>query len=193
MSEELIGAAALTSRYLVAFLLLSAAIPKLADRTEFERAVRNYRLLPERIVSVFASWVPGIELTLAIALLVGLGVRFVAAVAALLLTAFALAVAANLARGREIDCGCQGSVAARRIGWGLVAGDVLLVGMALLAALRDPGTLAAYPLSASDAGPSSSESIALLVLAAALVLGWQIGGAALQLWRSAGPLVGTSR
>lgn len=182
MSEEFVGAAALTSRYVVAFVLLFAAIPKLADRREFERAVRNYRLLPERIVPAFAAWLPRTELVIAVALLLGLAAPIFAFLAAMLLLAFGSAVGINLIRGREIDCGCRGSVTARRIGWSLVFGDVALAALALFAAVRDPGALAVYSTASATTSLSVADALALLALAAVVVLGWQIAASSRDLW-----------
>lgn len=50
MSHELVDAAALTSRFVLAFVFLSAAVPKLFAAHEFERAVANYALLPRPLV-----------------------------------------------------------------------------------------------------------------------------------------------
>jgi hypothetical protein len=170
MSEELIGAAALTSRYVVAFVFLSAAIPKLADRQEFERAVRNYSLVPDRIVRTIAAWLPRVELTCAVALMLGVAVRLFAGVAAVLLLTFAAAISANLVRGRIIECGCQGSVASRRIGWGLVAGNVALAVMATAGAVFASETLSV--LSDADSTLPASDGIAYLIVASALVASW---------------------
>jgi len=169
MSEELIGAAALTCRYVVGFVLLAAAIPKLGERREFVRAVRNYGLLPRAFVAPVAAWLPRLELLCALALLLGVAVGFVAGVAAVLLGAFTVAIAVNLVRGRRIDCGCSGAVAPRQIGWALVVGDVVLAGMAASAALADPGvlTLVGEPSSSLTTG----DGVAIAMLASVLVLG----------------------
>lgn len=173
MSEELIGAAALTCRYVVALVLLTAAIPKLVARQEFERAVRNYALLPLPLVRPVAAWLPRLELTCGLALLLGIAVAPVAMASGALLAVFALAVAVNLAGGRRIDCGCYSSVAPRRIGWGLVAGDLALAGMAATAALADPGVLAVFRLETPTTASSlsSEDGVAIGMLAAVLVLG----------------------
>lgn len=171
MSEELIGAAALTSRYAVALVLLTAAIPKLGNRSELERAIANYEVIRPRLVPSVARWLPRLELLCAAALLGGVAARIFASIAAALLVLFAVAVAVNLVRGREIDCGCAGSIAPRRIGWGLVAGDLLLAAMAGLATLRDPGVLSLVTISQPETGLSAADGIALLVVATALVLG----------------------
>lgn len=164
------GAAALTSRYVVAFVFLTAAIPKLVERREFERAVRNYALVPDRTVPAVATWLPRLELACALALLLGVGVSLFAGIAAVLLLAFAAAIAVNLMRGRSIECGCRGFVASRRIGWGLVAGDMFLAGMAAIAALLAPGTLSLF--AGSDSPIGSSDGVALLIVAGVLVVGW---------------------
>lgn len=172
MSEEFIGAAALTGRYVLAFVLLAAAVPKLFSRSEFERAVANYDLLPLVLVPPFAAWLPRIELGSALALLLGVAVMPVAAVAGMLMLAFAVAVTTNLLRGRRIDCGCYSSVAPRRIGWWLVFGDLVLTGIAVTVALRDPGVLALVPERTSSL--TAADGVALLALAGVLVLGHQL-------------------
>lgn len=173
MSEELVGAAALTCRYVVALVLLAAAIPKLGDRGEFARAVRNYALLPISFVRPVAIWLPRLELACALALLLGVAVAIVSAAAGALLLAFAVAISVNLARGRQIDCGCSGSIAPRRIGWWLVAGDLVLAGMAGTVALADPGVLAIVG-SETSTSLSAEDGVAIAMFAVVLVLGYLI-------------------
>lgn len=173
MFEELIGAAAITCRYAVAFILLTAALPKLLARDEFERAVADYALLPPRLVGPVAAWLPRLELTCALLLLLGIAVAPASALASALLAAFSVAVALNLARGRRIDCGCFSTVAPRRIGWALVAGDLLLAGMAAAVALADPGVLTLDGRGTRSASSLSAEDgLAALVLAGTLVLAY---------------------
>lgn len=171
MSEEFIGAAALTGRYVLGLVFVTAALPKLVGRRQFAQAVSNYALLPERLVPRVATWLPRTELLCGVALLLGIAVEAMAAVAAVLLVAFAGAVAVSLLRGKEIDCGCSGSVAPRRIGWPLVAGDVGLAMAAAGVVAADPGVLTLVADRGSDtSGLSSSDGAASLTLAAALVL-----------------------
>lgn len=171
--EELIGAAALVGRYVLAFVFLATAVPKLLARTEFEQAIANYAVLPQAFIAPLAAWLPRVELALGVALMLGVAITPSAAVAGALLVAFSFGVSLNLIRGREISCGCSGSVAPRKISWGLVAGDLALAGIALLIVLRDPGVLAF--LAGSDSSPSglgADDGLAALVLAAMLVLGY---------------------
>src|SRR5215211_7230933 len=108
-----VEAAALFLRFLLAFVFLTAALPKLFARDDFERALRNYELLPRRLVPTVAAWLPRVELACALALFAGFAITFVTAIAAGMLTVFAAAVAVNLARGRIIECGCYSSSAPR--------------------------------------------------------------------------------
>ena len=184
MLEESIGAAAMTSRYVIALIFVTAALPKLFARLQFEQALSNYALLPERLVPPVAVWLPRLELACGIALVFGIAVKPVAAIAGLVFVIFAVAVAVNLVRGRAIECGCFGSVAPRRIGWGLVAGDVLLAAMAAAVALADPGVLAVASGGSSSSELSRAEGVAALLLAGALVLHYLLVSAYIGLRRA---------
>lgn len=182
MPEELVGAAAITGRYVLAFVLLTAATPKLFARGEFESAVSNYGLLPRRFVGSVATWLPRLELACALSLFLGLAVVPVAALAGLLLLVFSVAVAVNLRRGRRISCGCFSTVAPRTIGWSLVVGDLALTGVAVLVALADPGVLAfGGPAAPGASTLSPSDGLAGLLLAAVLVLGFLLVAASVSL------------
>jgi uncharacterized membrane protein YphA (DoxX/SURF4 family) len=164
---------ALSCRFVVAFLLLIAAVPKLTDVGHFEQAVSGYGLLPTGAVSWVATWLPRLELLCAVALLVGIFVLPVALVAAALLTVFAFGVGVNLLRGRDIDCGCRGGIAPRKIGWGLVAGDLVLAGMSAVAGVINPSVLVIDGgLSGSHVSAlGSSDGVAIISLAISVVLG----------------------
>jgi len=173
VSEELVDAAALTLRFVLAFVFLTAAVPKLLAPGEFRRAVANYALLPARLIAPVSTWLPWLELLCGLALLLGVAVLPVAILAGFLLLVFAVAVGANLMRGRQIDCGCFSSVAPRQIGWGLVAGDLALAGMAVAVAVRNPDVLAVDTQRASSS-VSSEDGMATLIVAASLVLAYLV-------------------
>jgi hypothetical protein len=179
--DQFVDAAALVFRFGLAFVFLISAAPKLLARPAFERAVRNYALLPASFVRPVAAWLPRVELICALALLLGVEVPAIGIASASLLAVFASAVAVNLARGREIDCGCQGSVAPRRISWELVAGDMALAGLAAFVAIANPNLLSFDgPALASPSSLTSQDGVALLLLAGTLVLGQLV----LSSWRS---------
>lgn len=155
-----------------------ASVPKLRARNAFVRAVRNYRLLPERLNEPVATWLPRLELALAVALLLGVGTSIVAGVAGVLLVAFAAAVSANLARGRRIECGCATAPSPRTIGWGLVARDLALAGMATAVVTADPGVLAVAPIGAQETvSLAESDAVAIAMLAALSVLAYLLASA----------------
>jgi len=67
--------------------------------------------------------------------------RAAAAAACLVMVAFGLAVALNLARGRENECGCF--VGQRsRIAWRIVQRNAALAAVAFLVLLAGPGAVA---------------------------------------------------
>ncbi|MFE7640046.1 MULTISPECIES: MauE/DoxX family redox-associated membrane protein [unclassified Kitasatospora] len=85
-----------------------AGLAKISDPAEAAQAVRAYEILPEGLVKPIGYGLPFLELALALLLVVGLGVRLVAGVSALLLLAFIAGIASAWARGISIDCGCFG-------------------------------------------------------------------------------------
>lgn len=92
---------------LFALLLITAGAHKLGDLSRFQGILKNYRILPEPLLATVSLLLPFLEI------LIGLGwvfvwrIDLVSAATALLLTAYAMAMAVNLVRGRTyIDCGC---------------------------------------------------------------------------------------
>lgn len=144
-----------------AAVVLLGAVAKLRAPVAFRDALAGYRLLPDALVGPAALAIPLAEALGAAALLFP-DTRTAAAIGLIaLLLAFAVALAANILRGRtDIDCGCTGfagvrampgaaaSAAAasgdgtpRRIGWPHVARVLLLVAL-VATALIVPDTRA---------------------------------------------------
>lgn len=144
-----------------AAVVLLGAVAKLRAPVAFRDALAGYRLLPDALVAPAALAIPLAEALGAAALLFP-DTRTAAAIGLIaLLLAFAVALAANILRGRtDIDCGCTGfaSVRAvpgadasgaaasgdgtpRRIGWLHVARVLLLVAL-VATALLAPDTRA---------------------------------------------------
>lgn len=111
-------------------VFLGSAIPKLRHPRGFVLTVLEYRVLPLTL-SRFYGWIlPPLELLLALLVLSGTSVRLAAIVISLLLFSFIVAVGINMARGRELDCGCFGTKKRRKIGWELLLQDGALLGSA---------------------------------------------------------------
>lgn len=92
---------------LAAVWLVSGAL-KLADPGQTYIAVQAYDVLPHGLVGVVATALPLVELLLGLALLVGVGTRYVAGAALVLLLVLIAGIAQSWARGLSIDCGCFG-------------------------------------------------------------------------------------
>ena len=98
----------LAARLLVGGVWLVAGSLKLPDLAASVRAVRAYELLPEAVVPTVGHALPVVEVVVGLLLVVGLLVRFSAAVSAVLFVAFVIGIAAAWTRGLQIDCGCFG-------------------------------------------------------------------------------------
>lgn len=141
----------LVFRTALALLLGAGAVQKARDLVSFRTAIAGYELLPERAVAAAALAFTGLELVLAVTLLLpaGFGVRAGSlVVAALLFALYGAAIAINLLRGRrEIDCGCSGPAARMPLSGWLVMRNAVLVGAALACLAGAAGR----PLGAVDA------------------------------------------
>lgn len=124
-------------RVLLGLVFLEAAWGKMRHWTVLEGVIANYRLLPAMLVKPATWLLPPSEALLGLALLLHVATPWPEALAAALLTAFALAMAVNLARGRRhIDCGCFQGALRQRLRWALVARNLALT--VLCAALLAP-------------------------------------------------------
>ena len=112
-------------------LWLGAALGKWRAGREFQQVLGAYKLLPLGLVPAVALLLPLLELCLALGLIVPVMQRLAASLSAVLLLAYALAMAINLLRGRiHIDCGCSlGKKQA--ISWWLVTRNCALSSVSL--------------------------------------------------------------
>ena len=185
--EEVLAVAAVVFRFGLAVVFLLSGLAKLPLRAEFVEAVKNYKLVPDRVGEVIGKVLPPVELAAGALLALGLGVRPVAALLGLFLLAFSGAVAINLLRGRTIDCGCFGPVGPRRITWLTVARNVILIAAAGVVVAEGPTPLALDRFVPGTASPKLSTSSALaLVVATSLAI---VAATLAQEWRRVVPLV----
>lgn len=114
----------------LALVLLIAVLHKLGDREAFESAIAQYRLLPAGAAAAVSVALILAELALAAGLLVPAIRPWALMGTAGLLALYALAMAANLLRGRRtIDCGCGGP--GQPVSWALVVRNLVLGAVAL--------------------------------------------------------------
>jgi len=112
-------------------LFILSAVPKLQNPRRFIFTVLEYRMLPLRLGRIYARVLPFTEMCIGVMLITGVGVRFAALIASLLLSSFILAVLVNLRRGRDLTCECFGQSRSRKIGYSTVLQDALLLALAL--------------------------------------------------------------
>jgi uncharacterized membrane protein YphA (DoxX/SURF4 family) len=97
----------LLMRFAFGTMFLYAGASKLSDLGEFADAIRLYRIIPGATAGAVAKMVSVTEVVLGTVLILGLGIPYAAVVGSVLLVIFALAMAVNLIRGRQIPCGCK--------------------------------------------------------------------------------------
>lgn len=167
-------------RFFLGFLLIAAALPKLADRKRFASALAEYRVLPGSLINRSATAVPIAEVAVGSALIFGITLPVAATVAAALFAAFAVAVSVNLALNKRVDCGCGIGGGSRPLSWILVAEDVLLCVLSVWLAGAAGSPLTAWPAAESSL-VSRADGLAMAVVAGAVLLGGLILGQ-LRLW-----------
>ena len=106
---------------------------KIQDQSELPITVASFQILPNLLISPLALALPPFEIICGVLLIVGIWRRPAALGITLLLTIFLITIAAALARGLTIDCGCFGTATPSRAKMWLDLGrDILLLGAALV-------------------------------------------------------------
>jgi peroxiredoxin len=171
------------ARLVLAGVFAVAGLSKLVDRHGAPRALEDFGL-PAGLSGRLARLLPLAELAVAAALIPRGTSRSGAAGALLLLGAFTLAVAVNLARGRTPDCHCFGQMHARPIGFGTLFRNAALTGLGAVVVLGPDGAVGDWWTRLEGA----ERVMALAVVALAGVVGLQ-GWVLFHLLRQQGRLV----
>ena len=93
-------------RFYLGILFLYASMTKITYPAEFAEALASYQILPYWAINFIAVYLPWMELTCGLFLIIGLSTRAVSAIIASLLVCFAIGQFVNLLRGVPISCGC---------------------------------------------------------------------------------------
>jgi uncharacterized membrane protein YphA (DoxX/SURF4 family) len=121
-------AVALLVRLLVGGVFVYASLDKIMHPAGFAKAVNNYHILPNDLISIFALILPWLELLCGMALIMGTKVSGAALILLGMNFMFVIAIASALVRGLNIDCGCfSTSTRARTIGLTTLLLDIGLV------------------------------------------------------------------
>jgi uncharacterized membrane protein YphA (DoxX/SURF4 family) len=123
-------------------IFLVAGGAKIGHATDFAAQIAGFRILPGDFVAPLALVLPFLEVMLGAYLVLGLFTRASAWIAAALLLVFDGAIASAVIRGMSVSCGCFGPQDKTVTTWGEVARDAIFVLLAIVVALRAPGTLA---------------------------------------------------
>jgi len=115
------------SRWVLGGIFVWACADKIAHPEGFARIVAEYRLLPARLVPLFALTLPWVELTAALCMLVGLFRRAAIWLLSLLLLVFLAAISINVVRGLAFSCGCFSVSGGAENPWLLLGRDLLFL------------------------------------------------------------------
>ena len=116
----------LVLRFFIGIMFIYACMTKIPYPAEFAKNVEAYRILPYWSINVVAVFLPWVEMTCGLFLIIGLVTRASAAILTVVLALFTVALLINVVRGSPITCGCFESVGTQ-IGWYDVFRDLLLV------------------------------------------------------------------
>jgi uncharacterized membrane protein YphA (DoxX/SURF4 family) len=122
----------LAACWILAAVFLLAAWPKVTHPHAFAESIYRYHLLDHDWINVQAVYLPWLELVCALALLAAPRLRRGALLLVLLmLIMFTTAIAINVYRGVDIDCGCFSVSRDRpsRIGWWNLARNAALLAL----------------------------------------------------------------
>ena len=98
----------LLARLILGVTLLAAGALKVGELGESVVAVRAYLILPYELTEIVGVALPFGEILLGLLLITGTFTRLSGILGALLMLAFAAAIASVWARGMSLDCGCFG-------------------------------------------------------------------------------------
>ncbi|HEX2612275.1 MAG TPA: MauE/DoxX family redox-associated membrane protein [Fibrobacteria bacterium] len=120
-------------RALFGLMFLAAAWPKFSDPDGFAMMVAQYQMLPAFSVHAFSLWLPALEVTAGLALLLSPWEKEASALVGLMMLMFITALAQALLRDLGIACGCfdiKGATDAGESWFALLRDIVLLVPIA---------------------------------------------------------------
>jgi uncharacterized membrane protein YphA (DoxX/SURF4 family) len=164
----------LAVRWLLAVVLIVAAVAKLGRPKALSEAISRYGFLPEALILPAAIALPAAELLFGILLAVGILVAPTAIACAGLFGMFAVAVALSLARGRRFACGC-GVGTDTEISWSHVGRSTVLIGLSMLVAV-EPAALAINAGRVRGA-PGTDQLVAVPLGVLLLCVSWRMAGA----------------
>ena len=132
----------LVLRLVLGAIFIDAGASKIGHGAELAAQFAGFRIVPQPVIAPMALALPFLEVLLGGYLVVGLFTRAAGWIAVLLLALFDAAIASAVIRGMTVSCGCFGPNDKTVTTWAEVARDAIFVLLAVVVALRAPGTLA---------------------------------------------------
>ena len=119
-------------RIYLALIFVLSGIEKINDLNGFAQSIENYKILPVALVNIAAITIPWIEVVAGTLLLFGIYIKENSLIILVLLIIFTIALIIALAKGLNINCGCQGAAYAQRINIAKIFENISLIIMSLL-------------------------------------------------------------
>ena len=113
----------LVLRFYIGYVFIHASASKIHYPAEFAESLAAYQILPYWSVNFMALFMPWLELTCGLFLILGLRTKVVTSIIASLLVVFTIAILLNVIKGAPISCGCFENVD-HPIGWQDIARDI---------------------------------------------------------------------
>jgi putative oxidoreductase len=113
----------LVLRLYIGYVFIHASASKIHYPAEFAESLAAYQMLPYWSVNFMALFMPWLELTCGLFLILGLRTKVVTSIIASLLLVFTFAILINLIKDAPISCGCFENVD-HLIGWQDIARDI---------------------------------------------------------------------
>lgn len=129
----------LSIRIIISVIFISSSITKIFNMTSHIAKVRQYKIIPNKVVKTFSILETIIELIASILLIIGLYFKLSAFILIFLLVVYTIAISINLIRGNiNFDCGCGGIVGNHQLSWKLVMRNLLLGYLLYLIVVYNP-------------------------------------------------------
>ncbi|WP_409176901.1 MauE/DoxX family redox-associated membrane protein [Brevibacillus fortis] len=126
-------------------LFISTSLSKFHNIDQHALIIKEYKILPNRFVYVFAKLEVYTEFSVGIFLALGLFPKLTAGMATFLLLIYTLAISINLLRGRRnISCGCGGIAGNHHLSWLLVLRNVIFICIAAFLIINPSNHLSVY-------------------------------------------------
>ena len=113
--ENIINYTIAILRIYLALVFILSGLEKINDLSGFAQSIENYKILPIAFVNIAAIIIPWIEVIAGALLLLGINIKENSLIILILLIIFTSALIIALAKGLNINCGCQGAAYSQRI------------------------------------------------------------------------------